>query len=957
MELLDDLVDLQQIDGRASPFQVLHDLEEQGGAGHANEPNRVGLLRSRDVLQVSISCGSLGHSDKEDSMAMFHHQHPHHATHHHDHAYTSMPQTDDAHEGFVPPAAPERPRAMPYNLVQAAAPAQRTMAAATTSGPYPYPPEYLREARRSALTSRRMGRKRGPSTLGQASRAGWGSEHFELRTTRQAARKRQAEEVGTGTPATSDHEGHGGSHDSSGDSGEYCYICHGYYSEPIISEERPGGEMLLCDGCDKGWHQYCVNPPVLHIPPEDEPWFCPVCEASRHLPGVAACPPAQAAGTTRTGPPMPPPPPRAPVTAPEAAPAEAAGPSRKRTHSSSQGAVTGVQVEGGAVAAADGAETRPSAKKASGDTTSSNVSAAVKAEMPDEGGVDSGRRSMRVSARKSAAEVKAEPKAAPAAPAGRPPKSPARAAAAAATAAAAKAAQPRAPATPSRRPDPALMPRVCRPEKIRKYGATGKQALRITNFVGRTFFGMGSHCTAQELGPVKVELDGQMLPEVYTGSKIVLDHINSSPRLINFGGRHIVGIHYDCGVKREKDGTIVLMVTTREPNTSRWQSETKAAVEAAAAAAAAAAPKAGRAEKGGRRGSAAGRGRSRQSGAAAAAAAPVPPAPFSAPVRQPSQPLPSAPSRAPQPPPPARGGPPQPPPPAAPQPPLPAIIRPNKIRQLVTERGRKMCLSRMVFEALWPGITEGTPVDTQLDFIVDGKQLGPRRTSQIKMTEGGRVYASGVSWQEALHLWDCGMQRLSPKLVALYASTKAPQGIIPTSPAMPCAPSPSTKRDAPAADQRTPKRPRKEANPAPPAAPGLGRILAVGGQPASVAQGAGSSAASPPENRHSPALDAGASNEGGTAANNGAAAAANTAVSMAQLQQGGQALLELGQALGFSSAQRMAALKSVYALAREPGQLQLQLFLCMGLPHVKAEVDAGRHEEAWAALREVLPDL
>lgn len=34
-------------------------------------------------------------------------------------------------------------------------------------------------------------------------------------------------------------------------------------------------EMLLCDGCDHGWHMGCLTPPL-----EEEPlahWFCPTC--------------------------------------------------------------------------------------------------------------------------------------------------------------------------------------------------------------------------------------------------------------------------------------------------------------------------------------------------------------------------------------------------------------------------------------------------------------------------------------------------------------------------------------------------------------------------------------------------------------------------------------------------------------------------------------------------------
>ena len=41
--------------------------------------------------------------------------------------------------------------------------------------------------------------------------------------------------------------------------------------------------MLLCDGCDKGFHTYCVDPPIEVIPEGD--WFCPECEEKRSKEG------------------------------------------------------------------------------------------------------------------------------------------------------------------------------------------------------------------------------------------------------------------------------------------------------------------------------------------------------------------------------------------------------------------------------------------------------------------------------------------------------------------------------------------------------------------------------------------------------------------------------------------------------------------------------------------------
>ncbi|PRQ22821.1 putative transcription factor Homobox-WOX family [Rosa chinensis] len=40
-------------------------------------------------------------------------------------------------------------------------------------------------------------------------------------------------------------------------------------------------DIILCDGaCDRGFHQYCLEPPLLseEIPPDDEGWLCPGCD-------------------------------------------------------------------------------------------------------------------------------------------------------------------------------------------------------------------------------------------------------------------------------------------------------------------------------------------------------------------------------------------------------------------------------------------------------------------------------------------------------------------------------------------------------------------------------------------------------------------------------------------------------------------------------------------------------
>ena len=46
----------------------------------------------------------------------------------------------------------------------------------------------------------------------------------------------------------------------------FCEICH-----QSDREDR----MLLCDGCDSGYHLECLTPPLTEVPIEE--WFCPEC--------------------------------------------------------------------------------------------------------------------------------------------------------------------------------------------------------------------------------------------------------------------------------------------------------------------------------------------------------------------------------------------------------------------------------------------------------------------------------------------------------------------------------------------------------------------------------------------------------------------------------------------------------------------------------------------------------
>lgn len=55
-----------------------------------------------------------------------------------------------------------------------------------------------------------------------------------------------------------------------------------FCSKCDMADDRADDDILLCDGfCDRAYHQSCVVPPVRDddIPPEDEGWLCPLCDA------------------------------------------------------------------------------------------------------------------------------------------------------------------------------------------------------------------------------------------------------------------------------------------------------------------------------------------------------------------------------------------------------------------------------------------------------------------------------------------------------------------------------------------------------------------------------------------------------------------------------------------------------------------------------------------------------
>lgn len=54
--------------------------------------------------------------------------------------------------------------------------------------------------------------------------------------------------------------------DNSEETSDVCEVCH---------KECDLERMLICDGCELGYHTYCLNPPLPNIPKTD--WYCAKC--------------------------------------------------------------------------------------------------------------------------------------------------------------------------------------------------------------------------------------------------------------------------------------------------------------------------------------------------------------------------------------------------------------------------------------------------------------------------------------------------------------------------------------------------------------------------------------------------------------------------------------------------------------------------------------------------------
>eukprot|EP00878_Enallax_costatus_P034160 GHUV01037819.1.p1 GENE.GHUV01037819.1~~GHUV01037819.1.p1 ORF type:complete len:164 (-),score=9.90 GHUV01037819.1:2-493(-) len=54
-----------------------------------------------------------------------------------------------------------------------------------------------------------------------------------------------------------------------------CELCQGGHHED---------QILLCDHCDRGFHMFCLNPPLDKVPAGD--WACPLCLQARSGPSA-----------------------------------------------------------------------------------------------------------------------------------------------------------------------------------------------------------------------------------------------------------------------------------------------------------------------------------------------------------------------------------------------------------------------------------------------------------------------------------------------------------------------------------------------------------------------------------------------------------------------------------------------------------------------------------------------
>ena len=132
------------------------------------------------------------------------------------------------------------------------------------------------EQKLAECKQRQSARSRGPDGMDN----GWTendkaeverAEHELARAREQLARAmREAEAEDEEEEEGEEEEGE--EEDEEDEDGQPCEQCN--YSTSV-----EGCELLLCDGpgCERAYHQLCLQPKLLQLPPEEEKWFCPHC--------------------------------------------------------------------------------------------------------------------------------------------------------------------------------------------------------------------------------------------------------------------------------------------------------------------------------------------------------------------------------------------------------------------------------------------------------------------------------------------------------------------------------------------------------------------------------------------------------------------------------------------------------------------------------------------------------
>ncbi|PWN41717.1 hypothetical protein IE81DRAFT_272699, partial [Ceraceosorus guamensis] len=56
---------------------------------------------------------------------------------------------------------------------------------------------------------------------------------------------------------------------------EYAWRCMECKTCEVCSDKGDDAQIMFCDRCDRGWHLYCLSPPLTKVPLGE--WICPTC--------------------------------------------------------------------------------------------------------------------------------------------------------------------------------------------------------------------------------------------------------------------------------------------------------------------------------------------------------------------------------------------------------------------------------------------------------------------------------------------------------------------------------------------------------------------------------------------------------------------------------------------------------------------------------------------------------